>query len=223
MIHYLDWDSAFFGFKIGKLTISTFDQEWPSVNEFKTFDLVYIFSATPLEIEAPLMDIKVTFRKNTQKKEVDSKVEEYQSNLHSYQELLELVYLSGHDSRFIKDPFFGVSAFQRLYKKWIDNAIADEYTKVLVYVEEQKIIGFVTYTQKNDTVSIGLIAVSNNVQGMGIGKQLISAVENNVNEGIELVVPTQKTNVGACAFYHKLGFEVQNTDYIYHYESSTFQ
>jgi dTDP-4-amino-4,6-dideoxy-D-galactose acyltransferase len=222
MIQYLDWDSNFFGCKIGKLTISENDQKWPSFNQFKSFDLVYIFSPIPLEIEAPLVDIKVIFRKNTSKNKVDSKLEEFQSSLHSYQELLELVYLSGHDSRFLKDPFFGVPAFQRLYKKWIDNAIADKDTKVLVYVEQKRIAGFVTYTLKNESVSIGLIAVSKEFQGKGIGKKLIDSVENDADEGIELFVPTQKTNAGACNFYNKLGFEVQNTQYIYHYESNSF-
>ena len=39
-------------------------------------------------------------------------------------------------------------------------------------------------------------------------------MENNVNEEIELQLHTQKTNAGAFVFYHKLGFEVQNTKYI---------
>jgi dTDP-4-amino-4,6-dideoxy-D-galactose acyltransferase len=220
MIQYLDWDSDFFGFKIGKFTVSDNVEKWPSIDEFKNFDLVYIFSTTPLKIQVPLMDIKVTFQKHTKKNIVDSKIVEFQSHLHSYQELLELAYLSGHDSRFLKDPFFGSNAFKRLYKKWIDNAIADEFTKVLVYVEQLKIIGFVTYTIKNDSVSIGLIAVSKEAQGKGVGKKLIDSVETNLSEDTLLIVPTQKTNIGACYFYHKLGFEVQTTHYLYHYESS---
>jgi len=221
MIQYLDWDSDFFGFKIGKLTISDTDKILTCVDEFKKFDFVYIFSTTPLNITVPLIDIKVTFQKYTQKNEVSTKVEEFQSHLHSYQELLELAYQSGHDSRFLKDPFFGPTAFQRLYKKWIDNAIADEFTKVLVYVEQNKLIGFVTYTIKNDGVSIGLIAVSKEAQGKGVGKKLIDVVETNLSEDITLTVSTQKTNVGACNFYPKLGFEILSTQYIYHYESSS--
>lgn len=222
MIQYLDWDSDFFGFKIGKLTVSDNVEKWPSIDEFKNFDLVYIFSTTPLKILVPLMDIKVTFQKHTQKNIVDSKIVEFQSHLHSYQELLELAYLSGHDSRFLKDPFFGPIAFQRLYKKWIDNAIAAKDTKVLVCVEQHKIIGFVTYTIKNDSVFIGLIAVSTEAQGKGVGKKLIDSVETNLSEDTLLIVPTQKTNIGACYFYHKLGFEILSTHYIYHYESSSF-
>ena len=220
MIQYLDWDSDFFGFKIGKLTITDNVEKWPSIDEFKNFDLVYIFSTTPLKILVPLMDIKVTFQKHTQKNTVDSKIVEFQPHLHSYQELLELAYLSGHDSRFLKDPFFGPTAFQRLYKKWIDNAISAEDTKVLVCVEQHKIIGFVTYTIKNDSVSIGLIAVSTEAQGKGIGKKLIDVVETNLSEDTLLIVPTQKTNIGACNFYPKLGFEILSTQYIYHYKSS---
>ena len=96
----------------------------------------------------------------------------------------------------------------------------DDFTKVLVYVEQHKLIGFVTYTIKNDSVFIGLIAVSKEAQGKGIGKKLIDVVETNLSKNTTLTVSTQKTNIGACNFYPKLGFEVQTIHYIYHYESS---
>ena len=42
MIQYLDWDSDFFGFKIGKLTINDNIEILTCIDEFKKFDFVYI-------------------------------------------------------------------------------------------------------------------------------------------------------------------------------------
>ena len=223
MIEQLEWDSHFFGCQIGTLTITDKNEQWPSANAFKKYDLVYVFSVRPLSISAPLMDVKINYKKHTEPKEIDSRIAQFEPHLHSYSQLLELAYLSGQHSRFLKDPFFGPSAFQRLYKKWIDTSISDLDTEVLVFVDQNKLEGFVTYTKKTENTTIGLLAVSAEAQGMGIGKKLIDAVETKLKKGTLLTVPTQKDNTGACEFYQKLGFTTQHIHYIYHYEPNSLQ
>ena len=52
----------------------------------------------------------------------------------------------------------------------------------------------------------------------GVGKKLILAAENWVSEQNlhNLYVSTQKKNVNACQFYHKMGFILEQKEYIFH-------
>ncbi len=127
---------------------------------------------------------------------------------------------SGKYSRFKKDKKFSIKQFENLYKKWIDNSIdfgfADD---ILVYVEENKIIGFISYKIKNNEATIGLVAILPNHQGKGIGKKLLQVVENELikNNIIILKIPTQKENLEACSFYEKRGYKIKQSIIIKHF------
>lgn len=221
MIEHLEWDSAFFGHKIGKLEIKDTDKFISKQKEIlKKYDLVYIFSDKKLSKYYNLVDIKVSFQKKTiKKKSIDEHIVHFNSSLHNYEELLKLTYQSGHDSRFLKDSFFSEKDFKNLYKTWIDKSILNRETDVLVYVYQHKIHGFVSLKNNIQTSSIELIAVDKNARGIGIGSKLIDAVENKLNSNTILTVPTQETNRLACNFYVKKGFKIVNKNYIYHYVS----
>lgn len=220
MIELLDWDSNFFGYKIGKLTYSNQHKSLPSDEEFKKFDLVYIFSTSRLNDKYNLVDVKVTFKKNTASKNVDDKIYFFDKTLHSYTELLELAYLSGHDSRFLKDSFFSEKDFKNLYKTWIDKSIINQKTKILVYINNNTICGFVSFKVEKIKSNIELIAVSPIARGKGIGKKLLDAVEAMLKEDTLLTVPTQETNLKACNFYLKNGFKIISKHFIYHYAAN---
>jgi ribosomal protein S18 acetylase RimI-like enzyme len=174
-----------------------------------------------LNISAPLVDTKITFGKKIKKNRNILDVVTFDNSIHSYEQLLNLVYISGQDSRFRVAPFFTEENFKNLYKRWIDRSIEDDKTNVLIYMQNDLILGFVTFSCLHTTASIGLIAVLPNTQGKGVGSKLIQAVENLlVNETI-LTVATQEKNKGACAFYNKNGFEIINKQYIYHYEPNS--
>lgn len=215
MISYLKWDSEFFEKKIGKIENNIDDSLNGDISEY---NLIYIFSDDKVDFLNEAIDIKVTFAKKTQKKIENANVMVYDNTIHVYEDLLALAYTSGHDSRFLKDPFFGEKAFKKLYKRWIDNSLNDSNTLVFVYVENNQLVGFVTCTQYAEHATIGLIAVSNNAQGKGIGGKLIDAVENQLHNDTLLYVATQKTNVQACDFYERKGFTINSIKYIYHYE-----
>lgn len=217
MISYLKWDSEFFEKKIGKLENTIYDLLHLLNGDISEYDLIYIFSDDKVDFLEEPIDIKVTYAKKTQKKIENANVKVFDNTIHVYDDLLALAYSSGHDSRFLKDPFFGETAFKKLYKRWIDNSLNDSNTSVFVYEENNQLSGFVTCTQYEEHVTIGLIAVSNNAQGKGIGGKLIDAVENQLQKDTLLYVATQKTNVQACAFYERKGFTVDSIKYIYHY------
>lgn len=217
MIEPLEWDSHFFGHRIGKLKYTNASKSLPTDDYFKDFDLVYIFSDVKLNNEYHLVDIKVTFEKTTISKSISKHIDHFDSNKHSYKELLGLVYLSGHDSRFLKDPFFGERAFKKLYKTWIDNSLVDSSVTILVYRKDNKIIGFVSFKEKGGNGHIELIAVASEARGQGVGEKLLNAVENKLGPEKKLTVPTQETNLKACYFYTKNKFKIKTKQYIYHY------
>lgn len=223
MINKLHWDSDFFNLKIGRVDIQKrTDLDIFLSSETKNYDLIYVFSKEELTWDISLIDVKITFEKKTQiynNNNNNNSIVEFDSIKHSFPQLLNLVYLSGHDSRFFRDPIFGEENFKRLYKKWIENSIHDKYIKVLVYFEENinTILGFVTVDTSRPILSIGLIAVSDSAQNLGVGRQLVRAAESQFNSDSIIHVATQRSNTKACRFYEKVGFIKKNTDYIYHY------
>lgn len=221
MISYLSWDSEFFEKKIGKLEVNISDSLDSLSQEVISYDLIYIFSDKELNLLMKPNDIKVTYVKKTQKRDPNVNIKDYKKLLCNYDDLVALAYVSGQDSRFLKDPFFGETAFKKLYKRWIDNSLNDLNTSVFVFVENNQLLGFVTCTQYEEHATIGLIAVSNDAQGKGIGGKLIEAVENSLEVNTLLYVSTQKTNRQACDFYERKGFSVNSIKYIYHYAPNT--
>ena len=213
----LEWDTKFFNKRIGRLDIGS-NNEFEYLNQLKDFDIVYIFSPVKISIDAPLMDVKVTYSKSIETVTTINEIVQFDIHNHDYDQLLELVYQSGHDSRFLKDPSFGINDFKRLYKQWIDSSIADKNTLVLIHYDGVNIGGFVTLKNNINYSQIGLIAVDSENHGNGIGKKLINAVESKLKIGKMLLVATQQTNIVACKFYENLGFIVEKKEYIYHYK-----
>jgi ribosomal protein S18 acetylase RimI-like enzyme len=214
----LEWDTKFFKKRIARLDVDS-DNVSTYLNQLKNFDIVYIYSDSEIFIDAPLMDIKVTYSKRVLNVHSINEVIQFDLNKHDYDQLLELVYLSGHESRFLKDQSFGIKEFKRLYKKWIDNSIEDKDTIVLIHYDGVNIDGFVTVKNIVNNSQIGLIAVDREKQGRGIGRKLLDSVESIIEIGNNLVIDTQQSNQGASKFYESLGFKLKCKKYIYHYKS----
>ena len=149
------------------------------------------------------------------------------SNLEKHKDLkidkssiYKLSFESGKFSRFNLDPNFENDKFQELYRLWIDNSISNIFADdLLVYLDQNEIIGFITYKTQDNIATIGLVAVSQNCQGKGIGSQLLKAVEHKLtNHSIKtLLIPTQQINEIACNFYKKQGYRIEETLFIKHY------
>jgi len=224
MVTLLDWDTNFFGYDIGKYTItrnSSFDIK-DLKDSFSHFKLIYIFSDYELQPKKGLnlVDVKVLFSKVCEFNKYEDEIIEFNSNIHNYDQLLNLTYLSGSYSRFRLDTNFENDEFRKLYKEWldksIDNIIAD---KVFIKKNQNKLNGFITLNINNlNTANIGLIAVDPNYQGKNIGSNLINACENySLKNGCKNIeVSTQKNNKGAMKLYIKNGFQIKNIKYIYH-------
>ena len=234
MYKHLNWDSIFFGFPTARI-----DGDFikPGILEkilnqliLKNYKLVYLFTnSSNLEIikyiqklEGKLVDEKITFRLQlTSFRNVQN-----DDNIISYQiqepnkELNELAIESGKYSRFRIDNGFSKGIYEKLYTQWITNSTlrlnADE---VFVYQIGNKIKGMITLSEKQQSVSIGLFAVAQDSQGLGIGHKLVNRTIHYCQaKGIEnLEVVTQNTNKIACDFYKKIGFKILNIKNVYHF------
>jgi dTDP-4-amino-4,6-dideoxy-D-galactose acyltransferase len=231
-IKQLDWDTAFFGYKVAKLTISdcATDVLKYHINSLREqdFRLLYAF-VNPLDIvsntscvvnDGFLADEKTTYsRQLLSVIGIDEHIELYPDRLPNEQ-LYKLALLSGEKSRFNIDPNIGSRLFTKLYRAWIENSTNKEIADmVLVYKNKGEIGGFVSLSIRKSPAIIGLIAVDPNYQGLNIGSALIHACINMAwkNNLTSIEVVTQKFNDSACRFYEKCGFTLAKLENIYHF------
>lgn len=225
MVRKAEWDSKFFNYPVGYLKINEkekFDLQ-KFIVESENYKLVYIISEIYLEENSTikLMDKKVVYSKTLSKAEHSVNILEFSPETHSYDQLLELAYLSGIFSRFNRDNKFKNNEFKILYKEWLDSSINKKLSfKVLIRQLEGKIAGFVSLNKKDNQIAeIGLIAVQQQFQGRKIGTELIQeceflSLEQNLRS---IEVATQYENSSARRLYEKNDFSFKSITYVYHY------
>ena len=110
--------------------------------------------------------------------------------------------------------------FDLLYTRWIENSLSGEIADAVfvagTYLDPQ---GIMTLKISGQVATIGLFAVQPDWQGKGIGSKLIEWCEAYCFEKQvkKLRVATQNSNFSACKFYKKNGFELSQTEFIYHW------
>ena len=147
MINKLDWDSTFYGLEIAEYFIDT--QSLLDI-QYK-YDLIYVLCETGKEIilkgysESYKENKIIYFKKLFNLNELDKKeVISFSKTNFSRDELYNLAFESGKYSRFKKDKKFSNQQFENLYIKWIDNSLDFNFADdILIYVEENKIVGFI--------------------------------------------------------------------------------
>lgn len=223
---YLPWDSDFFGYQTGKITINNFVEDCLAT-QIKNADakLLYIFdNALSEEVDdflilegAAKYDCKVKYVKLLPRDcicPLEQNIEFYNGKLTD--ELEKLVYSSGKFSRFKKDKKLS-GFFKPLYKRWILNSIEKEKS-LLVVKEHNQIIGFLSFSISGAKANISLFSVDRDYLGRGFGTRLYRVLECFLVQSKirEIAVETQGENSGACFFYEKLGFELVKKQKIYH-------
>lgn len=225
----LNWDSEFFGYKVGKIEIDNKEQSsLLSTLESKIgsdYNLIYLFSKEALEFpestsyEMLLTDIKRSyiFRVNSEPSIFYDKVKVVDFERDAAL-LYELGYQSGCCSRYNVDPHISSDDFKRFYRKWIDNSVNRSFADYVYVAEDHdEIIGFVAARVVDKYLSVSLIATDTSRRGKGVGTALMHAViRKAIEKGLNVEVTTQKDNKVACYFYEKLGFSLQSETYVYH-------
>ena len=229
----LNWDSQFFGYKIAAIQANNLKLEdlEKIITKLKNQNvkLTYCFAYPADElsnfsfesVSGLLVDKKVTFFKEISENDSITGSQFIKSYNRDYvsDKLKSLALQSGIYSRFNVDPNFKNREFEKLYIAWISKSVQKEIAKeVLVYYENDDEKGLITLGLKDNSGSIGLLAVDEKERGKSIGKKLVqSALIYFKKKKANIVeVVTQIENKSACGFYESLGFEVKSLVNIYH-------
>lgn len=88
----------------------------------------------------------------------------------------------------------------------------DNFTKVLVYEKDGKIIGFLMYTELEETVDVVDIVVKEEYRKKRVASCLLDAMFSNLKDSVKLLtLEVRKSNNAAISLYKKFGFEIINT------------
>jgi dTDP-4-amino-4,6-dideoxy-D-galactose acyltransferase len=229
IIKDLDWDSTFFNKNVGELEIDN-AQKFISeikVADYQKYDLLYVKMVEDKSLELhgfiqTYSETKLVFSKKialVKDRENDEIYSIFDVNF-NVSEIYQLAYESGKQSRFSLDPKIKQIEFKYLYNLWVDNSINGKFADgILVYKDQNSILGFVTYKTNQDVATIGLIAVNPKYQGRGIGRKLIQSLENKLAIiGVATVkIPTQLQNEMACGFYTKMGYQLIDSTILKHF------
>ncbi|MNE70929.1 putative N-acetyltransferase YvbK [compost metagenome] len=110
--------------------------------------------------------------------------------------------------------------------------IVEEYTsrgQCFIAEVDNSIIGvYVLLQTRPETVELVNIAVDENHQGKGIGKQLVNhAIQNAKQLGFKTIeIGTGNSSIGQLALYQKCGFRITGVDrdfFIRHYDEEIFE
>ncbi|MBN1930148.1 MAG: GNAT family N-acetyltransferase [Desulfobacterales bacterium] len=229
----LEWDSSFFGLKIARVdSLSIFHKQHALELERlkkKGIDLVYFITNKDLNIpyefleafNGILVDQKVTFAKEDllSKPTNDFHIELNNQKLVS-SNLLDLALLSGKHSRFKIDDNFPPNSFKRLYKEWIQKSLTGDLADfVLTYRCNDRILALATLKINANIGHVGLLAVSQDMQGKGIGRMLLQELESicAAHKVESLKIATQFANKKACRFYLINNYKILSEELVYHF------
>jgi ribosomal protein S18 acetylase RimI-like enzyme len=225
-IDSLDWDSAFFGFPAGRLNL----QAGVEAEALRgclldaPFEFVQIMLDDPRAADidtissvADLYDVRTEFSKPiTERVDRPSDVVLYDGA--ASKGLLELAWISGHESRFNRDPRFKPH-FKRLYETWLEGSLSGRLADAVFVAERSsQLAGFVTVSG-GEVGRIGLIAVHPAFRGAGVGSQLLAAADRwfsqqNISRAS---VVTQRRNLAARGLYEKYGYHLASGTAVFHY------
>lgn len=196
-IKILDWDSHFFGFKVGE--ISDFPSEPIQIMDK---EIQFIQTKSEQDIEPNIINFskkyqeaKVIFAKTLQDPHtIQQEVKDYDNAPLPQEALYESAYESGKYSRYKQDPYFSEDKFKHLYELWVENSINKSFATKIFYIPNEEGIpkGFVTLKISQDKAHIGLIGVLPQYQGEGLGSALLKVCENYCIENSvqTLYIPT---------------------------------
>lgn len=235
-IKRLAWDSNFFGFEVGSLSLDEAADPAGVRAALRSPDRVAYhlivvshpgghddLRRTMAGTGGRLVDVKYDYCSDTgPDPDWPEHVEEISAAMTptDHHALHALALVSGQHSRFRVDPRISEDDWVRLYGLWVENslsgAIADT---ILVHrIAAGRIAGFVTIKAHDGHARIGLIAVDPGCQGLGVGRQLIAATRSWAarRKLARIFVATQQDNIGACRFYARMGFSLATQTDIHH-------
>jgi dTDP-4-amino-4,6-dideoxy-D-galactose acyltransferase len=233
-IERLEWDSAFFGVPIGRVSLSgaSAKQVADAVNWadcvgleclywlIDGYDLTSLKAAETCGFH--LVDIRVTFELPLSSRgQSDHPGAKLVRSLQpgDLLDLLTLARESHRQSRFFYDGHFSESKCDDMYEEWIKKAMNGPPYTILVAEHEDQPAGYCVCHQTTEGIGeIGLLAVAPNYHRRHIGTALVSAaLDYFAVKGMSTsTVVTQGRNIAAQRLYQSCGFVTKSMNLWYH-------
>ncbi|MGF1843491.1 GNAT family N-acetyltransferase [Vibrio clamense] len=120
-----------------------------------------------------------------------------------------------HHSRFI-EPWFSQEERNQFYLEWLRKAVLGQFDDACLLIKDTKgnIMGYVTVKIQLDSCTIGLIGVSKDFRGTGVGSKLLTIVEDYASQhnASSINVATQTSNIPAMNLYIRNGYSVTHSN-----------
>jgi len=108
-----------------------------------------------------------------------------------------------------------------MFQRWLDGEAAERFVHVAVD-DEQKVLGFTMVSLRPELLShepsahLEAIAVGDGAEGMGVGRALLAAAENEAkSQGARtMTLHVFASNTRACGFYEQSGYDGELLRYI---------
>jgi len=230
---YLEWDSNFFGVRIGRIESRRLDPdvlaaatEWAHENRM---DCLYFLSVAddPQTVhlaernQFQQVDVRMTFERNVpaagpERAPLDARIRLAEEK--DLPALRAIATVSHHDTRFYFDGYFDRTRCDQLYETWIEKSLHGFAQAVLVAERDAQPVGYVTLNLREVESQIGLIAIAAGHQGAGLGRVLVEhSLDWARTKGARVMkVVTQGRNVPAQRLYQRCGFLTGSFELWYH-------
>jgi dTDP-4-amino-4,6-dideoxy-D-galactose acyltransferase len=227
----LDWDSEFFGRRIGRVESRKVDAE--AMHQVRVFaeaeeiDCLY-YLADAIDGESIRAAEAAGFRcsdvRVTRERRLDQVPSELPEDVEIFREndlpALQAIARSSHTaSRFYYDPQFPRELCDRLYETWITKVCQSEPEGVLVVRRAGLAVGYLACDLDSPTTgTIGLVAVAESERGQHLGELLVrGSLSWFAARGRERVrVVSQARNLASARVYERMGFRTTSVEHWYH-------
>jgi ribosomal protein S18 acetylase RimI-like enzyme len=237
-VKYLDWDSKFFGFSIGRIhahacTEMLLRKGLENAGKEKIQFVELFCDASDAEsihaceeLAFHLADLRFTFKKKPVEVAEDIKDDKVRMGLTFKKaglEDIDRLKITGRglftNSRYYSYPGFDKNKVDLMFQIWIEKAVKGEFDNELYYLcDETGILAFNSLKSKENSSSIGLFGVNEAHQGKGLGSLLLNRVSHLLQKrGVtDVNVVTQGKNSSAVRLYQKNGFHLSEITLCYY-------
>jgi dTDP-4-amino-4,6-dideoxy-D-galactose acyltransferase len=227
----LDWDSAFWGFRIGRVVGEGMTAELAAALEAWAAEeaVSCLYFLTPADDHETVdsaqqarfrfVDVRLELNQPFSPVEPTRLVRPYE---HRDLDALRAIAQTSHEiTRFYADPRFPRARCRELYDTWIVRSCEEGFADgVLVADIDGRAVGYVTcdYDEGGRSGSIGLIAVADSERGAGLGDELVRGALHWMNDrgAAEAHVVTQGANVAAQRTFQRAGFRTSSVKLWFH-------
>lgn len=225
-VQVLDWDSAFFGFPIGRVQLDGATAEVLAEIEREAAELglrCLYGSLHPADTEAAylaqtfghrLIEVGVSFARPAGRLDPGPGAPAVREGTMEDVERLEgAIQVLGRWSRYGADPRFGPDQACRMYRAWLERAVRDERRALLVTEDDDGITGLAT-VNAGDPPYMDLVATTK--PGTGAARALFAGFVDWAGGGVTVARYAAARNVAIFRLLEKCGYSANDVRYTFH-------